>query len=47
MGERGWQYYLGGHRYDFYNPIYAEQKHVEYLKKIALIFAKVGSTLLC
>ena len=32
--KRDWQYYLGGHRYDFYNPIMQNKNHVEYLKKM-------------
>lgn len=39
--KRDWQYYLGGHRYDFYNPIMQNKKHVEYLKKMLSDFAKV------
>lgn len=39
--KRDWQYYLGGHRYDFYNPIMQNKKHIEYLKKMLSDFAKV------
>lgn len=39
--KRDWQYYLDGHRCDFYNPIMQNKKHVEYLKKTLSDFAKV------
>ena len=39
--KRDWQYYLGGHRYDFYNPIMQNKRHVEYLRKMLSDFAEV------
>lgn len=39
--KREWQYYLCGHRYDFYNPIMQNKKHVEYLKNMLSDFVGV------
>ena len=38
--KRDWQYYLGGHRYDFYNPIIQKKKKVDYQKKPLFVFEK-------
>ena len=37
--KRDWQYYLGGHRYDFYNPIMQNAGHIKALQEQSEQFA--------
>ena len=39
--KREWYYYLGGKKYNFYNPLMQNKKHIEYLKKICANFSDI------
>lgn len=39
--KRNWYYYLGGHKYEFYNPIAQNRKHIEYLKSMLSNFENI------